>query len=813
MNKRIFAVILVLFVNSSVQAKPLLLEEENICPAKDLVFATSVFNKSYNSVYKFVDRHEYLFAPLSGAIAGQVVGGIWGAILGGILGALDETAIYLGIEDKHYLIWGIFGAATGQVIYPTTAVKVIGIAVGILLPTKVFNSNKELVTPLIAPGISGIAGYSVLGIPGLVAGIIGGVADEVSIYNDITRNHLMTFSAVGHAAVNLLGWFNPVFTEIVDITIGFVIAGYEEAMFASLIAPIETAENLYTIYGKFLPKVQLDAQLERHAVALVGGQFLLQYLMQKATEYRQDITYNFERLDVINSPAWGSFQAGIINFAVFLVPYLAGQTVASRVDNYFCKKLQHTMEDRVRTELYSGENFLRLTYADKNTTLTDTLKQDISVVTESGSMLITGAVSSVIGGIYGAGIVVFAAPNIFVFSSLYNQVQLFVVNYLAVQQRFYGDKLIDLNSRLVNIIKHDTENIRTIVERDGIEFTKERLQQYYDTVREHEAKQDLWSSASIVWWSVSGVIDYMLNFYLIGREVNCGKVPFDNRSKLQTASWQVSDLLSWVGHNTQTVTTINQSLDRLTALEKQIHEPSTKVLDQIERLTTQENVLILQDVVVKVADRILVAVENLQLAMGKVYAITGETGCGKTSLVSKIKGIKENGISGEGTIYYPLIHNSKPKIVVVSQQDYLPFYSSLQEAIIYPQAIPTDPILKQEQAQEIVLLLAEIGLDISSDLDSEKDWHMLFSGGEKKKIMLISAILQKPDILIIDEGFAAFDAGSLITAQKMLRKYLPNALLLIVDHHAQDNNYDSFYDKELHFSNKSVVLQDVAMRI
>jgi len=41
----------------------------------------------------------------------------------------------------------------------------------------------------------------------------------------------------------------------------------------------------------------------------------------------------------------------------------------------------------------------------------------------------------------------------------------------------------------------------------------------------------------------------------------------------------------------------------------------------------------------------------------------------------------------------------------------------------------------------------------------------------------------------------------------MLKKYLPNALILIVDHHAEDNNYDSFYDMKMHFVNKTIVLQ------
>jgi putative ATP-binding cassette transporter len=423
----------------------------------------------------------------------------------------------------------------------------------------------------------------------------------------------------------------------------------------------------------------------------------------------------------------------------------------------------------------------------------------------------------------------------------------------------YGEKIRVLDSELVSIIKHDTENIRTITERDGIEYTKERLKQLYDTSRKYEANQELWSSANSLWWSMSGMADFMSNYFLIGHEINRGKIPFDSRNKVLTAGWQVSDLLSWSGHNAQFVASIDQSLDRIVVLEGKIHaRPTNK--DQIERTAYDGKQLILQGLEVGVGNRLLVAVEELKLDMGKTYAITGETGSGKTSLLSKIKGIKENGITGKGYIFYPLVNGREPKIVVVSQQDYFPVASSLQEVIFYPDKVPSDPILNSRKREEALLLLKEIGLDGFStsapdiadkdededkdeernknrngkengdkseakatenktkesdrtlDLDSTKDWYTVLSGGEKKKVLLVSAISKKPDILILDEIFNGLDANSIIVAQQMLKKHLPDALMLVVDHHAQGNNHESFYDKELSFSDKGIVLQDISSK-
>lgn len=651
----ILAILVLLFFSPVVRAIDdidrsdwLLLEEAGACPAKDLIKEPSVFTKSYNVVYQLVDEHEYLFAPISGAVAGQVCCGVWCAVVGGVLGTVDELLIYFKIADKHHLIWAVFGAATGQVIKPSMVTGIAGIAVGILLPTGALNDHGEL----IAPVISTIAGYLKLGLPGLIEGIAAGSSDEWIIYNGFTDKHYMTFCAVGMATSNLVGLFNPIVSDVIGILLGVIAAEYEEEIAATLMAFIKTTKNLYVIYGQFLPREQLDCHIEKHVLALVGSQFMMQYLTQKATVFKQNLNYNFERLDDPSGSAWRGFKSELINFAIFLFPYVIGQTVSDRVDNYFCKKLQYTVEDKVRSELFSGETALRLSYDPSTTVAIDNLREDVSTITGSGSELITSAVSASIDGVYGVGIIIMTSPTMFVYYSLYNQIQFFIANYLATQQRIYGEKIRVLDSKLVSIMKHDTENIRTITERGGIEATKIRLQELYEALRKHEASLELWSSADNLWRSISGIADSILNYYLISNEINSGKIPFEKRSKVQIASWQVSDLLSWPGYSAQFVAMIDQSLDRVAVLEKKIHA-LPKSTDQIDRKKKDGSSLVIKDLEVGVEDRVLVSVKDLKLEMGKVYAVTGETGCGKTSFLSKIRGIEENNIRGKGNIYYP----------------------------------------------------------------------------------------------------------------------------------------------------------------
>jgi len=784
----------------------------------------SAFGKTYNVVYRFVNNHEYLLAPLSSMVAGMVRCGYWCGAVGGVAGVIDELALYFGYTDKHYLTWGIFGLVTGHVIKPSLVSDVGGVAMGVLLPTGILNNHQGVMAPV----ISAIAGNSIAGTSVMIGGGIAGILDEALLASGLTDKHYMAFGTVGMAATNLLGYFNPPVANSIGILLGLIAANYEKEIADNMLAPIKAANELYVTYNKFVPKEQLNSHIEEHALALVGSQFLTQFLSLKIIGYQQALTYNFERLDNPNGQAWGNFKTELTNFAVFLFPYAIGQTVSSSIDDYFDKKLRFVLEDKIRTELFSDEVPLHLSHDPNATVLMDNLKSDISTIVGSGSSLITGAVSTSINGAYGVGIIIVNSPNIFVYSTLYNKAHSFVAEYLASQRRFYGEKITALDSKLVTTMKHDTENIRTITERDGVEVTRDKIGDITTNIRELEGAQKIWGIANQVWWSILGTADYMFNYYLTANAVSKGRIPFANRNKVQMANWQVSSLLSWSSRSAQDMAYIRQSLDRMVILEGKIHKAQNPV-DQIIRENEEGNCLKLRDLEIGVADRLLVEIKDLNLDMGKVYAITGESGCGKTSLLSKIKGIKENNIYGRGIIIYPKINDSNPKIVMLSQQDYFPLDASLYEVISYPDKIPDDAELNNAKREEAQKLLAEIGLyafgdsdktdsskgskngDALLNLDSKKDWYTCLSGGEKKKVTIVSAILKRSDILILDEIFHGLDKKSTATVQQMLKKYLPNSLILVVDHHARDNNY-GFYDAELSFVNKSVILQEIATR-
>ncbi len=67
-------------------------------------------------------------------------------------------------------------------------------------------------------------------------------------------------------------------------------------------------------------------------------------------------------------------------------------------------------------------------------------------------------------------------------------------------------------------------------------------------------------------------------------------------------------------------------------------------------------------------------------------------------------------------------------------------------------------------------------------LEHETDWEHRLSGGEKQRIMLIRAILKKPDVLLLDEVTSALDEESAVKIVLLLKASLKDTAILMVSH-------------------------------
>jgi ABC-type uncharacterized transport system fused permease/ATPase subunit len=277
-------------------------------------------------------------------------------------------------------------------------------------------------------------------------------------------------------------------------------------------------------------------------------------------------------------------------------------------------------------------------------------------------------------------------------------------------------------------------------------------------------------------------------------------------STAQTIDTYLSSNLNYAAENTGLIL----SLERIKTLFDIIEVENNSA---VIRTTNTDNKIILSDYHLMQGKKTLVAIDEYAFELGKHYVITGASGCGKTSVLTDIKEGIFGGLASNGQISLPVINGKDAKIMFLNQELYLPQESTLFEAIYYPNILAK--LSKEEQLalkEKVISLLKEIRIDSDMDdpnnnkgvlarLNTEK---FELSGGQKKKIAFVSAILHQPDILILDEALNGLDQKSVANVERMLNKYLPHVTILSVDHHPEDNNYNGFFEKEVHFANGTI---------
>ena len=115
-------------------------------------------------------------------------------------------------------------------------------------------------------------------------------------------------------------------------------------------------------------------------------------------------------------------------------------------------------------------------------------------------------------------------------------------------------------------------------------------------------------------------------------------------------------------------------------------------------------------------------------------------------------------------------------MLVLPQRPYLPF-GRLDEALSYPEK----PY--RFNAIELGDALAAVGLpQLVSRLAEEASWPHMLSQGEQQRLSLARALLQKPDILLLDEASSAIDEAGEAILYRLIIERLPKTTILSIGH-------------------------------
>jgi len=147
------------------------------------------------------------------------------------------------------------------------------------------------------------------------------------------------------------------------------------------------------------------------------------------------------------------------------------------------------------------------------------------------------------------------------------------------------------------------------------------------------------------------------------------------------------------------------------------------------------------------AERVVLSGLDLRIRPGEFVALLGHSGCGKTTLLRILAGV-ERGFVGRVEV---------PRAVAVAFQTprLMPWKRVWRNIVLGLPGRPDRGLAER--------YLAEVSLR-----DHAGTWPKTLSGGEAQRASLARALVREPELLLLDEPFAALDALTRSSVQQLV---------------------------------------------
>tara|TARA_B100000949_G_scaffold4922_1_gene4195 strand:+ start:157 stop:927 length:771 start_codon:yes stop_codon:yes gene_type:complete len=177
---------------------------------------------------------------------------------------------------------------------------------------------------------------------------------------------------------------------------------------------------------------------------------------------------------------------------------------------------------------------------------------------------------------------------------------------------------------------------------------------------------------------------------------------------------------------------------------------------------------------------------NFELHKSEIFGVLGPNGCGKTTIFNSIMGICR---INEGNIF---VNNIKINNLPIHERatkfriGYIPQNSAVFLGLTCEENIRAiaEVKIKEKSLQEnkIQELLSDFNLEYLKNIKA-----INLSGGEKKRLCISMALVSNPQILLMDEPFAALDLITIDMIKKIIVNLQKKLISVIVtDHNAKD---------------------------
>lgn len=189
--------------------------------------------------------------------------------------------------------------------------------------------------------------------------------------------------------------------------------------------------------------------------------------------------------------------------------------------------------------------------------------------------------------------------------------------------------------------------------------------------------------------------------------------------------------------------------------------------------------IIIKDFTKKLSHNYVLNDINLELVSGKIYGFVGKNGSGKTMLMRAICGLilpTTGHVEIDGKILGKDISFPNNVGALIENPGFISSYSGFKNLKVLAQ------IKNKISNDKIIEALKNVGLE-----PNDKKSFRKYSLGMKQKLGIAAAIMEEPELLILDEPFNGLDEDSVDKVRNLILKHKnENNIIILSCHDSQE---------------------------
>ncbi|MBN2193433.1 MAG: ATP-binding cassette domain-containing protein [Polyangiaceae bacterium] len=192
--------------------------------------------------------------------------------------------------------------------------------------------------------------------------------------------------------------------------------------------------------------------------------------------------------------------------------------------------------------------------------------------------------------------------------------------------------------------------------------------------------------------------------------------------------------------------------------------------------------VVAEGLVKRYGELVAVAGIDLRIRRGECFGFLGANGAGKTTTMRMVQAVSEPSGGTLRVLGLDPVRDGKQvraRLGVCAQEDNLdPDLTVIQNLLVYGSYFPQPRATTRQRAEELLAFVA---------LEEKRDRHLReLSGGMKRRLMIARALMNDPELIVLDEPTTGLDPAARHLIWQKLRELAARGVTMLLTTHYMD---------------------------